>query len=364
MKRAENPEDRWTPTEPSSPAPPKLSVLIPARNEERNIAGCLASLLPQGEEIEILVADDGSEDRTAAIVSEFCCEHPRVKRIPVPPLPKGWLGKNHAAHVAAQQSRGEWLLFTDADTRHEPSKLPEMLQWAETVGLDGVSLSPQQRVESWWEKAVIPLVYRQLAKLYPYERVNDSSDPIAAANGQFILIKRTVYESLGGHEALREALLEDVELARRAKQAGYRLWFGPGQGIVSTRMYRSFPEMWEGWTKNLYLLYHRDGRDGRALSRAVIQLSCRYILPVAAGTAMLLAGTWAAGLGLLLWAYAAHEHVAYWRVLKREGNAGAAPWLIPGAVLVCLLLLNSLWRYRGRKDIVWKGRRYRIAAED
>src|SRR3990172_7929460 len=131
----ENPEHNRTTPEEVCEALPKLSVMIPARNEERNIAGCLASLLQQGEDLEILVADDGSQDRTAEIVSGFCSEHPCLKLVRVPPLPEGWLGKNHALHVAVQHCRGEWLLFTDADPRHEPGKLPDLLRWAETVGL-------------------------------------------------------------------------------------------------------------------------------------------------------------------------------------------------------------------------------------
>jgi len=356
---ADNPEEKTTAADNSSKALPQVSVIVPARNEQRNIAASLASLLQQGEETEILVADDNSEDRTAAIVSEFCSEYPNVKLVSVPPLPEGWLGKNHAIHAAVQQSRGEWLLFTDADTRHEPGKLPEMIRWAETVGLDWVSLSPSQQVESWWEKAVIPLVYRQLAKLYPYERVNDPASALAAANGQFILVKRAVYFALGGHEAVRDAILEDVELARRAKQAGYRLWFGPGQGIVSTRMYQRFTEMWEGWTKNLYLLYHR---DSGALSRAAIELVCRHILPVAAGVVLPFAGPAGAWVALASWAYVAREQIIYRRALRREGNGDAAPWRVAGAALVCLLLANSLWRYRSGKGIVWKGRHYRAAA--
>ena len=339
---------------------PRVSVIVPARDEEANIGGCVRSLVAQGERIEIIVADDGSQDRTAEIARELAAEFPQVKLVSVPPLPEGWLGKTHALHVAAERSRGEWLLFTDADTRHEPGKLAAVVERAEQEALDLVSFSPRQEVRVWWEKAVIPFVYQQLARLFPYEQVNDPSDPKAAANGQYILIRRSAYTALGGHQAIRSAVLEDVELARLAKHAGLRVWFGSGEGTVSTRMYRRFPEMWEGWTKNLFLLYDR---DYGAIRRATVGLAFRYLLPVVAGIALLSGGSrWAEGTGGVALSYLVWEHYRYWQKLPREARSAATVLLLPGVVLFLLLLWNSARRYWRQQEIEWKGRRYRAPA--
>lgn len=336
-------------------APCRISVIVPARNEEANIGECLLSLLGQGEEVEILVADDGSEDSTAAIVQELAPGAPNVKMVVVPPLPGGWSGKNHALHVAVPHSKGEWLLFTDADTRHAEGALHGLVGWAEKAGLDMVSCSPPQLTETWWEKAVIPQVYQLLARRYPFERVNNPADPLAAANGQFLLIRREVYLRLEGHHAVRGETLEDVALARRAKQAGYRLWFGPGDGIVTTRMYRSFSDLWEGWTKNLFLLFDR---DSKAIQGTVAEMALRYWLPPIAGLGLLVAGFPAAWLGMTLLGYSVAEHCRFAHRLNRSGKLASALLLAPGAFLVFLLLLNSERRYSQKIGIAWKGRRY------
>src|SRR5262245_1575021 len=132
---------------------PSVSVIVPARNEEANIEACLTSLLAQDVELEILVADDGSTDSTAAIVEDMARKDPRLLLIAVPALPPGWTGKNHAISVAARQAKGDWLLLTDADTRHLPGSLAKVLDRATSYAL--YSLSPEQIVETWWEKAVI-----------------------------------------------------------------------------------------------------------------------------------------------------------------------------------------------------------------
>lgn len=334
---------------------PWISVIVPVRNEEANIGDCLRTLLALGERMEILVADDGSEDSTATIVTELARECPDVRMISVPPLPDGWSGKNHALHVAVPNTKGEWILFTDADTRHTEGAVRRLVTWAEKAGLDLVSCSPLQQTETWWEKAVIPQVYQLLARLYPFERVNDPSDPLAAANGQFILVRREVYLRLDGHQAVRSETLEDVALARRAKQAGCRLWFGPGDGIVTTRMYRTFSALWEGWTKNLFLLF--DG-DTRAVGRAAAKMTFRYWLPPVAGLFLIAAGLPVAWLGGAAWGYSIGEHLRYARSLKGGARLATTLLLAPGAFVLFLLLLNSQRRYSRKIGIEWKGRRY------
>ena len=334
---------------------PWISIIVPARNEEANIGDCLRTLLQQGGEVEVLVADDGSEDSTAAIVGELAKVSPHLKLVLVPRLPAGWMGKNHALHVAVPLSKGAWILFADADTRHAEGAVRKLVDRAEKAKLDLVSCSPPQQTETWWEKAVIPQIYRLLARLYPFERVNDPADPLAAANGQFLLIRREAYFRLGGHEAVRGETLEDVALACRAKQAGCRIWFGSGDGIVTTRMYRTFSALWEGWTKNLFLLL---GRDTRAVRKAAAEMALRYWLPPVAGVLLVVAGFPAAWLGIAALAYSVGEHISYARALTGPERLRTTLLLVPGAFVVFLLLLNSQRRYSRKIGITWKGRRY------
>jgi len=348
---------------PPSQTGPRVSVLVPARNEEANIGECVRSLLGQGlgDDLEIIVADDNSRDRTAEIVSELAAERPRMTLISVPPPPEGWLGKTHALDFAMQYAHGEWLLFTDADTRHEPRTLAAVITRAEKEKLDLVSFSPRQETHTWWEKAVIPLVFQELGKLYPFSRVNDPDDPLAAANGQYILMRRSAYEAVGGHRAVRNEIVEDVELARLVKKAGLRIWFGPGEGVVSARMYRRYSEMWDGWRKNLYPLYHR---DNRAVNRALAELAGRYVLPAVLGAALTMAGgVWAAGGGVELLGYLVWEHTRYWQKLPVEDRIPSTALLVPGALLLLLLLWESRTAHCQRGMIRWKGRSYELPRE-
>ena len=334
---------------------PLISAIVPARNEEDNIGACVGSLLEQGQGIEIIVAEDSSSDATAGIVSKIATAAGNVTLVTVPPLPPGWVGKNHAIHVGVQHATGEWLLFTDADTRLAKRVLRGVVDWAEKEKLDLVSFSPPQQMETWWERAVIPLVYGLLARLYPFVRVNSPTDKLAAANGQFILVRREAYRSIGGHEALRAEILEDVALARRAKQAGFRIWFGSGDGIVTTRMYRKFSAMWEGWTKNVFLLF---GSNRSAVWKAATELALRGWLPPLLGLLLLLAGGPAKWAGIALVLFSVVEHLRYLRTLKTPDRTRIAALLVPGSFLLFLLLLNSERRYSRNRGVEWKGRRY------
>lgn len=235
-------------------AAPSITAIVPARNEEAVIAGCVDSLAQQAEIAEIVVVSDQSTDRTAEIVRELTSRIPRLRLLETREVPTGWVGKNNAVFLGAKEAKMPWLLFTDADAELLSGATTRALQIAQESGAALVSFSPEQVVRAWYEKALIPFVYTRLAKHFSYAAVNNAKSPAAAANGQFLMIRRDAYEAIGGHASVAGEVLEDVALARRAKAAGFRLWFCSGQGIVRARMYRSFGAMWEGWKKNLYLL--------------------------------------------------------------------------------------------------------------
>lgn len=252
---------------PSSNARPQLSVIIPARNEEDNLPNCLKTLLLQSDESfllgrdwELIVVDDASTDRTRAIAEAAAAQYEgmRVLEAPVLDLSAGnrvFTGKTNACWFGAQQSEGRWLLFTDADTRHEPGDLTRALHEAEKHGVAMLSYSPRQIVSGFWQSALMPLVFSELATVYPPAQVNDESNGLAAANGQFLMVERETYFAVGGHKGVGRSVLEDVDLADKVKMSRRGLWFRYAPDALSTHMYRGFSEMVEGWTKNLVLLF-------------------------------------------------------------------------------------------------------------
>jgi glycosyltransferase involved in cell wall biosynthesis len=238
------------------PAPGRgsVSAIIPARNEEAVVAACVESLAGQPEIGEILVVDDQSTDGTESVLQALAQKIPNLRLLRTNNLPDGWVGKNYALSIGVPRAKGTWLLFTDADAVHEPGSAARAIQIAEENHAVLVSFSPEQITETWYEKALIPFIYLRLAKQFSYDQVNDPNSRAAAANGQFLMIRRDIYDALGGHASVAGEVLEDVAFAIRAKSAGHRIWFGSGKGIVRVRMYRSFDAMWQGWKKNLYRL--------------------------------------------------------------------------------------------------------------
>src|SRR5271165_1076906 len=197
----------------------EVSVIVPARNEEANLGDCLRSLIGQSRpRYEIIVVDDHSSDRTRTIAESFT-----VRVITADPLPEGWSGKCNACWSGARIAKGKWLLFTDADTRHAANSIEQGWREAEANGAAMLSYSPKQQVNGFAERALMPVIFAELATTYRPKDVSDPSSAAAAANGQYLLIRRDVYETIGGHAAVATAILEDVALAKRAKQAGYRL---------------------------------------------------------------------------------------------------------------------------------------------
>ena len=231
---------------------PLVSVIVPARNEEVSLGACLESLVAQaGVSMEIIVVDDGSTDRTREIAESFA----GVQIIHPDPIPDGWTGKNNAVTAGAKVARGQWLLFTDADTVHLPGSLASSLAEAKKKKVSLLSYSPEQEVHSFWENAVMPVIFAELASTYKPSDVSDPKSPAAAANGQYLLITREAYDSIGGHTSVATNLLEDVALARQVKATGRKIFFRFGGDAVRTRMYRTWAQLREGWAKNLALLF-------------------------------------------------------------------------------------------------------------
>jgi len=330
---------------------PTVSAIVPARNEEATIAAAVESLAAQPEITEIIVIDDQSTDGTAALLRQLASRYAQLRILQTEELPAGWVGKNYAVSLGAAQATGDWLLFTDADGVHMPGSTARALADAAQTGAGLVSYSPEQEARTWWEKAMIPFVYTRLAHKYSYAAVNHPDSPAAAASGQYLLIRRDDYQRIGGHAAVSGEVLEDVALARLAKQAGVRLYFASGFGIMRVRMYRTFGAMWQGWAKNLYPLMGGTPREiNRELFRVVPWIPF-LVLPLA-----IVHLIW----GVLGLALLAGRHAAYAADLRRNRFPGAlALYYLPGVALYTASLLNSESRY-ARGTVAWKGREYPV----
>jgi len=328
-----------------------VTAIVPARNEEGVIAACVKSLAHQPEVAEILVINDQSTDGTANVLHQLTAEVPHLRVLETQEVPPGWAGKNNAVWIGASQAKSPWLLFTDADAELAPAAVTRALQVAQETRAALVSFSPEQFAQTWYEKSLIPFVYCRLAKHFSFEAVNDRSSPAAAANGQFLMIRRDAYDAIGGHASVAGDVLEDVALAKRAKAAGYRLWFGPGKGIVRTRMYRSFDSMWEGWKKNLYLL------SGGTLRAVFVEILAAVpwipLLLLVVGLKLPLA--FIAALGLLM-----ARHAAYGRELtSNQFRPSYILYYVPGALLYAGVLWAS-YRAHARGQVQWKGRQVSV----
>jgi glycosyltransferase involved in cell wall biosynthesis len=342
----------------------ELTVIVPARNEEECIGTCLQSLVSQSEEIfelgrgwELIVVDDHSGDKTAEIARGFA----GVTVMEAGKLEPGWTGKANAIWTAARQARGRWLLFTDADTVHEPGDLRRAMHEAQRHKVGVLSYSPRQIVHGLAQRSLMPLVFCELALAYPPAKVSDPNARIAAANGQFLLVEREAYRRLGGHASVADKVLEDVELAYLAKRRRIGLRFRYADDAVATRMYRTTGAMIEGWTKNLALLF--DNTLAMALWRA-LDIGLLFGLPVLA------AELWSARLGVhsLQWLGAGWVLALLWvrtlarfysRVAKSNFpflDCAVSPFGLP---LFVGLLYRSWFQHKILKQISWKGRSYK-----
>lgn len=239
---------------------PRVTIIVPAKNEEKNISNCLTNLLKQNySNYEILVINDRSTDATAEIVTDIARSSSiPVKLVTIEKLPPGWTGKNHGMFVGSKAATGEWILFTDADTTHSPDSLRTALACALQNKIDFLTLGPETESHSFWEKTVQPLAVGSLALWFDSHKVNDPKSGVILANGQFILVRKSAYEKVGGNESVKNEVVEDVELAKKFRAAGLSMQFLNGTELYSTRMYASLREIKTGWTRIFTYLFNKN----------------------------------------------------------------------------------------------------------
>ena len=335
---------------------PFVSVLVPARNEERSIGACLDSLMRQTYgNYEIIVLDDGSNDRTVDILRAHAGRCDTVHVETGRPLPPGWFGKAFACDQLASLARSDLLIFTDADTVHAPTMIRSVVG-AVAAGADVVTAFPEQEIGSWSEALVVPFIFFTIWAMLPIGCVWSHPSPrVVAANGQLLAFTRTAYARIGGHRAVRLSVLDDMDLARRAKRAGLRVRLTDGTEVVRTRMYRSATEVWRGFSKNAYAL--TGASPGIAIGFATL-LTLLYLLPSLVLVLSLIVGTgvWTwriLPLLLVLLMFVQNAVVA-----RRMQRPFWQPVVHPLSVICFLVILANSVRWHARGATVWKDRVY------
>ena len=332
---------------------PFVSICLPARNEAHNIEACLQGLLEQEvRHFEILVLDDCSEDGTAEIVERMARADSRIRLVPGKPIASGWAGKCYACAQAAQEAKGEYLLFLDADTRAEPGLLGAALAMAEETGADLVSAFPRQVVGSFWERAVLPMLQFLIVTLLPIHQVWESKSPaLVAACGQFLLFRREGYDRVGGHAAIPGSFHDGLQLARRVKTFGGTVRLFDASDLLRCRMYAGGRAVWNGFTRNAY---EGLGSFG-ALVGMTAALGLLFLAPFGfLGLGLALHAAWtplcAAQVGVILLIRALQA--------RRFGHWESVPLFPLSVVCVIAIQWGSLYHSLRRRSITWKGRAY------
>lgn len=331
--------------------PPRVSVIVAARNEEVDLGPCLDGLLEQSyPSLEIIVVDGASTDRTVEIAR---ARGPRVRVLEEPPLPDGWVGKNWGCHVGASAASGAYLLFTDADVRYHPDAVRATVAWAQRERADLATLAPRIEMVGFWEKLVLPFYTQAVLSYFRAPRMNRDGSRAALANGQYFLITRDAYDRIGGHMSVRDVVLEDVQLARELRDRGGRLRIAWAPELLTTRMYRDRHEMFEGLLKNVHDTRFSAGRQALFLAGLV----GLYWLPLL----VLPLGVLATNPILIVFGSFLYVALFAKHVLFTAGIRGSAVYglLFPVTVgFYVVLVVTSLARGLAKRPVEWKGRRY------
>jgi chlorobactene glucosyltransferase len=329
---------------------PAVSIVVPARDEAATLPVLLRSLLAlEYPDYEVLVVDDASGDGTAVCVEEFsAASGGRVSLLRSPGPPAGWTGKNYACHLGAAQARGEWLLFTDADTEHAPASLRLALAAARTSGARALSLLTGQRCVSFWERLLLPFAYQQYFA---------GTRPAALANGQYFLIARAAYAACGGHVAVASSLVDDVALAAALRRTGATPAVYRGERLVRVRMYTGLGPLAQGFTKNAFLFLRQRRVAGLAVAAST---ACNASLLPVLVVAAVRRERGALAVGVLA-ALAQMVGLAPW--LRWFGVPLRYASLAPLAALgFSGIALASSWHALTGQPVRWKGRRYPVLA--
>ena len=353
------------PTADSTGSGSFVSIVVPARNEELVIDRCVRSLLAQRYgNFEVIALNDRSTDRTRGRLEAIAATEEPLRILDGEPLPEGWVGKCWAAFQAAQAAHGDWLLFVDADTYYQPAALASAVAFAERHQVDLLSLGPRQELGTFWERALLPAIFGIILTAGgPISEVNDPTRPLAKAIGQFMLFRTSTYWAIGGHETVKDEIVDDFALARRVKGTGHHLRLASGRDLVSTRMYHSLPEIWEGFSKNSYA---EARRQPTGVVEAIVLPWLTIALPPLFGAralSRLLTRRRASWLELSILIQSALQigmlmDFAVQAVRLVRLSPFWALTVPPGLLFFSAVMVNSTLRVLSGRGVTWKGRSY------
>jgi len=335
---------------------PRVSIMVPARDEATSIGKCVRSLLAQQyPDFEVLVLDDHSTDDTRQIVARLAATDRRLRLLDGQPLPHDWLGKHWACHQLAQQASGELLLFTDADTRHHPEALADAVAALQSERADLLTILPRQEVVSWGERLVVPLIPWSVVTFVPLALAYRLAWPaLVVGIGQFMLFERQAYQAIGGYAAIKQHVADDIALARRIAASGLRWRLADGSRRVACRMYRNFWQAREGLSKNLFGAFNYNAplfifvwvwMAVAFVGPPLLLILSLFGLPVSPAARAL--SRLAVGLALLSWG------LAYWRLRLPLFLI----WFYPLAIALAVYLAARSLVLSLSGQAAWKGRR-------
>jgi cellulose synthase/poly-beta-1,6-N-acetylglucosamine synthase-like glycosyltransferase len=352
---------------------PFISVLIPAYNEAENIEACVQSVLEStslsADRLEVWVIDDQSTDGTAAIVQllQKSRNDPRLKLLngKSRPVNEIWMGKNWACVQGVEQAAGAFLLFMDADVRLKSGTIEAAVQTAEQEQIDLLTCGPAIVCGCLAEWLVQPLMFSTILIGFSAEQVNDPTTETAFAAGPFMLFRRSAYESIGGHRAVADQVVEDVELAKRVKRSGLKLQLRSGIQLISLRMYRSWAALWEGWTKNLFLASNRNFLSS-LLFAALMPLI--FTVPWLVLLSILMKAIWIPlqtdeRIAIVLASIAISIHFLIRKLIAHFGSLSTQYWWLSGVggILISAITLASIIKTETGWGWTWRGRSLKAA---
>lgn len=335
---------------------PMISICVPARNEERGVEACLTSMLGQDyPSFEVIVVDDNSTDATPDILQKLGEKHSNLTVIKGEPLPSDWHGKPFALYQAQKIAKGEFILFADADPVFHPDTLKTAMHIMQDRNLDFYSLLPGSVFSSFWEKAVQPVFFGFIGSMTPFRKVNSPEFPEAMGVGAFTMIEKKLYDRIGGHESLKQEILDDIGLARVAKSFGARLLIADGQKLISIRMYHSLEEIRIGWRKNMFIAMRK------SIPRAFYYIFIVIALNVT--PYFLFVASWINGEGLVSLSISAINLFTLLSmnfVFCKELRLSALYLLVfpLGALVFVWVMISSMSQILFKGTTEWRGRNY------
>lgn len=352
--------------------PPLVTVVIPSRNEETRIGNCIKTLQLQSyPNLEIIIVDD-STDNTVNVINEIAKGDKRFKIIKQEKLAEGWVGKPFALQQGSKIAKGEWLLFIDADTYYDPAIIERSIEYALEKKLDMLSVAPRHICKSFWEKVIQPIPLGAIPALLPLAKTNDPKSNVALAIGPFIMIKHSTFKKLDGYQTIKGFINDDTRLAKLVKSSGYKIGIANAQSMMNLKMYDKFSEIWQGWSKNVFLGMVQNRQIKSKLSQFLLLVAIVFVLfdlLVFPSLALLITILMSIIMQSFTWQYFFIFLVFTWllsnislifvQMSHKIGKARYAPLtlLIGGIVFIGIFLNSGIKTLTGKK-VTWKGRKY------